>query len=63
MTRRYVSRLKTWQRLALLQILLSDLLGSRYYFGISDAPHLDLFLWFILCHRPDMAIIWWQVQL
>jgi len=43
-----------------LQTFLSDLLGSRYSFGSFDAPYFDLFLWFVLSHRPDMAMIWWE---
>ena len=46
----------------LLQSFYSDLMGDRfyYYFGILDPPCFDLFLWFVLCHRSDMAMIFWR---
>jgi len=46
----------------LLQSFYGELMGSqfRYFFGILDSPNFDLFLWFVLCHRPDMAMIFWQ---
>jgi hypothetical protein len=55
-------RCHTWQRLVLLQSFYKHLLGKgfRYYYGILDSPNFDLFLWFVLCHRPDMAMIFWQ---
>ena len=54
-------RLKTWQRLVLLHSVYGELMGNRftYHLGISDAPALDLMLWFTLCNLPDMALIFW----
>ena len=56
------ARAKTWQKIVLLQTFFRDLLGSgfRFYLGILDSPTLDLFLWFVLCHRPGMATIFWR---
>jgi len=55
-------RCKTWQRITLLQSLYQDLLGQRfrYFFGILDSPNFDLFLWFVLSNRPNMAVIFWH---
>ena len=55
-------RCKTWQRIVLLQSLYQDLLGKqfRYFFGILDSPNFDLFLWFVLSNRPNMAMIFWH---
>ena len=54
-------RLKTWQRLVLLHSVYGELMGNRftYHLSISDAPALDLMLWFTLCNLPDMALIFW----
>ena len=53
---------KALQRVVLFQSFLRELMGERFYwhFGMLDSPTFDIFVWFVVCNRTSMAMIFWQ---